>query len=194
MTKSGFTLVEILVASAVFLLMVSGFGAVIVFNQGGVAASGERSRALLLAEEGIEATRNIRDSGFSNLIDGTHGLQLSGGVWTFSGSNDVTDVFTRTIEVGTVDADRKRVTSTVSWIQSSQRNGVVVLVTQMSNWGSSTGIPSAGCTSHCQGLSYSNGTCRENTVQCTQSGETYQSGGDSFCIGGPSADTCCCVP
>lgn len=50
------------------------------------------------------------------------------------------------------------------------------------------------CTTYCQGLSYTSGTCRTNTQACTKNHETYESGGNLYCTGGPSADTCCCFP
>lgn len=56
-----------------------------------------------------------------------------------------------------------------------------------------TPTPSS-CTSYCQSLGYSLGTCRANAGVCNQSGETQESGGNQFCTGGPSLDTCCCAP
>src|SRR3989344_1547146 len=114
---SGFTLVEVVVASAVFLIIVAAFGGAVIYSQGGMARAGERGRASFLALEGIEATRAMRDASFASLADGQHGLAVSGGLWTFSGTSDVTGIFTRQMTVGTIDADRKRVTSTVTWLQ-----------------------------------------------------------------------------
>ena len=37
-----------------------------------------RARAATLADEGLEAVRNIRDANFSNLTDGTFGLTTTG--------------------------------------------------------------------------------------------------------------------
>jgi hypothetical protein len=53
----------------------------------------------------------------------------------------------------------------------------------------------ATCAAYCQGLgSYSTGSCRGTGQLCTNNGEIYESEGDSYCIDGPSADTCCCLP
>ena len=41
---------------------------------------------------------------------------------------------------------------------------------------------------------YNNGVCRQNKAQCVNNGEVYQSGGDGYCIGGPTGDFCCCIP
>ena len=81
--RSGFTLVEVVVASAVFLIIVAAFGGAVIYSQGGMTRAGERGRASFLALEGIEATRAIRDASFAALTDGQHGLAVSGGRWSF---------------------------------------------------------------------------------------------------------------
>lgn len=59
---------------------------------------------------------------------------------------------------------------------------------------SPTPTPST-CSSYCIGLGgYSGGNCRANSTQCSNNGETYQSGGNPYCTGGGGSDTCCCVP
>lgn len=50
------------------------------------------------------------------------------------------------------------------------------------------------CSQYCANNGYSSGTCRQNTNQCTNHGESHQAGGDAFCTGGANADTCCCLP
>lgn len=50
------------------------------------------------------------------------------------------------------------------------------------------------CFDYCQSLGYSSGICRRSRNWCLLYGETYESGGDQYCTGGPSADTCCCSP
>ena len=53
----------------------------------------------------------------------------------------------------------------------------------------------SSCSSHCISLGgYSTGTCRQNEAQCIGNGEVHESGGDLYCMGGPSEDTCCCLP
>lgn len=193
-TKSkGFSLVEVLLAVSVFALIVTALVGVLIYGQQSTALSGQRAKAIFLAEEGLEATRNIRDANFSNLTDGTFGLTTTGNQWNLSGSSDTTDIFTRAITISSVDADRKQVVSTVTWQQTPSQNGNVVLSTYLTQWIRST--PVSSCSVYCQGLgTYTIGTCRANTNQCTSNGETYEAGGDIYCTGGPSADTCCCQP
>lgn len=190
--QSGFSLVEVLLAVSVFSLMVTALTGGLIFGQQSTAISGQRARAALLADEGLEAVRNIRDENFSNLTDGAYGLAISGNQWVFSGTADVTDIFTRAVTISAVDANRKLVTSTVNWQQNPQRTGNVTLVTYLTNWAASTSLPST-CNDYAILQGYSAGTCRQNTQQCTNNGETYLSGGDAFCTGGPSQDTCCAL-
>jgi hypothetical protein len=87
-----------------------------------------------LAEEGLEAVRNLRDGTFTNLTSGTYGLAISNGKWMLSGSSDTTGIFTRQITVSSLDAQRKQITSTVTWQQTPQRTGTVTLTGTLTNW------------------------------------------------------------
>lgn len=191
--QRGFSLVEVLLAVSVFALIVTALTGGLIYGQQSTAVSGQRAKATFLAEEGLEAVRNIRDASFSNLTNGTFGLSTAGNQWSLSGSSDTTDIFTRAIAISSVDADRKQVVSTVTWQQTPSQNGSVTLSTYLTQWKKST--PVSACNVYCQGLGgYTTGTCRANATQCTNNGETYEAGGDIYCTGGASADTCCCQP
>lgn len=191
--QSGFSLVEVLLSVSVFGLIVTALVGGFIYGQQSTALSGARSRATILADEGLEAVRNIRDENFSNLTDGTHGLAISDNKWTLSGTSDVTDIFTRAITISPVDANRKQVFSTVTWPQTPSENGSVVLSTYLTQWKKST--PVSSCDVYCQGLGiYSTGICRANIQQCTNNSEIYEAGGNQYCLGGENADTCCCKP
>lgn len=191
--SKGFSLVEVLLSVSILGLLLTFLTAGLIYGQESTALSGARIRATFLAQEGLEASRNIRDSSFANLTNGTYGLNTSTGHWAFSGSSDTTDSFTRTITISTVDANRKQVTSTVTWQQNPQRQGSVQLTTYLNNWKTGTSINS--CTIYCQTIgTYTLGTCRQNSTQCTNNDEIYESGGNPYCTGGASANTCCCKP
>lgn len=133
--KNGFSLVEVLLSVAVFGLMVTTLVGAYLYGLESTALAGQRSRAVLLAEEAIEATRNIRDASYANLTYGTHGLLISSNQWGFSGTSDTTDAFfTRQVVVSGSDTNRKNVTAAVSWQQNSSRTGSVTLTTQFTNW------------------------------------------------------------
>ncbi|QQR77649.1 MAG: hypothetical protein IPJ67_00665 [Candidatus Moraniibacteriota bacterium] len=132
--KHGFSLVEVLLSGAVFSLLVTALVGAYLYGEEATVLAGNRTRAVFFAEEGLEATRNIRDSDFMNLSDGVHGLAISGGQWNFSGSSDVDGIFTRSVTIAPVSSNRKSVTSTVSWQQNAERTGTVALSSYLTNW------------------------------------------------------------
>ncbi len=136
----GFSVVEALLAVTVFGLLVTALVGSLVYGRASTADSGERSRATALAEEGIEAVRNIRNAAYSNLTDGTFGLVQSGGVWTLSGSQDVSGIYTRQVAISTVDSTHKTVTATVSWTIAGSSHQVVV-TGRLTNWTASIITP-----------------------------------------------------
>ena len=132
-SQSGFSPVEVLLAATVFGFLVTALVGAMVYGQASTAQAGERVRAQAIADEGVEAVRNIRDAAYSNIVDGTYGLVQSGGVWTLSGSSDVTDRFTRQAAISTVDATRKNVAVTVTWPQGTTTAQTTVN-SRLSNW------------------------------------------------------------
>jgi len=148
------------------------------------------------------------------------GLSKSGDVWSFSGTSDDPDgsaKFTRIITVesvqrddnwdivepgGTDDPDTKKVISAITWDFTPTRSNTVEMASYLTNWQEGRNSPLVSpspspptCSDYCLGLvSYSGGTCRQNAIQCSHNGETHEFGGDTYCIGGASADTCCCAP
>lgn len=133
MNLSGMVLLEILLSLSVFVLFMVAMTGVLIYGRESASTSGARARAVLLAEEGIEAVKNMRDNSMSNLVDGTHGLSLVGGEWQLSGSADAVDEFTREIEISNVSGLR-HVTARVTWSQNAQRTGDVELTSMLSNW------------------------------------------------------------
>lgn len=137
--KGGFSLVEALLSLAAFALIVTVVSGALVFGVQSTAIAGDRSRASFLMDEGLEAARNIRDSGWGNLAVGTYGLTVSGNIWTLSGSSDSNDIFTRTVTISSVSTNIKQVVSTVTWQQTPQRPGTVSGTTYLSNWQAASG-------------------------------------------------------
>lgn len=195
--QSGFSLVEVILSSAVFILLVTALVGAYLYGEESTALSGNRARATMLAEEGLEAARNIRDENFANLTDGVYGLGTVSNQWILSGSQDITDIFTRQIVISTVDAERKSVTASVTWQQNPQRAGLVSLTSRFTNWLKSAATP-ASCNDYAVQQGYSVGACRQNTQQCTNNEEVYLPDGDAICVsnypGDASQDTCCALP
>jgi Tfp pilus assembly protein PilV len=65
--QQGFSIVEVLLAAAIFGFIVTGLVGAIVYGRSSSADAGDHSRALFLAEEGIEATRNIAAASYANI-------------------------------------------------------------------------------------------------------------------------------
>lgn len=196
----GFSLVEALLSVSLFALFVTALVGAVIYGRESTAVAGARARAIAIAEEGLEATRNIRDASFASLTNGNHGLAISSNQWAFSGTSDTVDNFTRQVVISTPSTNRRQAVSTVTWQQTPSRTGSVALTTYHTNWRSSSGggSPPASCVAYCQSVGYTTGTCRENTQQCSNYSEIYEAGGDASCVtnnpGDPSQDTCCCAP
>lgn len=134
LTISGFSVVEVLLAGALLALIVTAFAGAIIYGQESTAVAGGVARASFLAQEGIEAVRNIRDESFDNLVDGSYGLAVSNHKWVFSGNSDETNGFVRQINISTVNANEKLITSTITWQKTAQRAGSLTLTTYLANW------------------------------------------------------------
>jgi len=126
--------VEVLLASAVFALLVTVIVGAVLYGQESAATAGRLARATALADEGVEAVKNIHDENAGPLTNGTFGLGTAGGQWQLTGTSDTTGAFTRSIAVSTIDSKRKEVTSTVTWAQTPSRTGTVSATTQLTNW------------------------------------------------------------
>ena len=160
MNNQGLGLVELIVAMGVFMIVAST-GVIGVLSSFSINRLGdEQTEASLYAQEGIEAVRSIKNQNWSTFTgtdcDGTPtcGLSSSGNSWSYSGTSNTNDKFTRTITVedvsrdtsgnivetgGTNDEDTKKLTSTVTWNFSSSRSNTSSVVEYISNWESLPG-------------------------------------------------------
>lgn len=169
----GFSLLEIILAVALFSILTTGGITLIVHSYNSNRLGGEFAVATEFASEGIESVKSIKNQAYSNLVNSSGtGVDRVGSVWAFGGSNDtlahnISDNFTRTIKVesvnrdgtppagnivstgGTTDPDTKKITSTVTWNFNSARPESLSLVTYLSDWRKtiSTGIEFIGTTS-----------------------------------------------
>lgn len=132
--KRGFSLIEVLLAGSIFVLLVTALVGAYLYGNEAAALAGNRGRAVFIAQEGLEAVRNMRDQSFGNIPDGMYGLSTSSNQWSFAGSQDTVGIFTRQIVISSIDAKRKSVTANVTWQQNAQRSGIVSLPTRLNNW------------------------------------------------------------
>ena len=142
----GFSLVEIVLASGVLALLSIIFLGILTYGQESTVRAAQRERAIFLAQEGLEATRSIRDQNFVNLTSGNFGL-LANGQWSLVSQPEIIDVFTRTISIADVDAHTKQVISKVQWKQSGASLVDISLSTLLTDWrtATSTGTSTEFC-------------------------------------------------
>lgn len=145
--QNGFSLLEVILSISIFTIGVVGIGLFVIDIQTTAERSQNLSQGILLAEEGLEAVKSIRDNNFEDIDDGEYGLDSVDGVWEFNGDSDVTILgresgvgrtFTRTITISTSAYNEeeivvKLIESNVSW---PIRDGTsdVTLSTLLTNW------------------------------------------------------------
>jgi Tfp pilus assembly protein PilV len=128
-SQAGFSIVEALLAATVFGMLTTGIIGAVIYGRTAVADSGDHQRAVMMAEEGLDAAKNIGNASYATLVDGTYGIVQSGGQWTLSGTSDISGIYTRQITIAAVGTNRKTVTSTVAWGASN-----VSMSTRIVNW------------------------------------------------------------
>lgn len=150
-SQKGFSVIEIILAAAIFLIFSGGTIFVILQGYSSNQLGEEETIANQYASEGLEAVRSIKNQSFTNLLATTSaGLTRSGSnVWTFNGLSNVFGKYTRSISVsavqrdgsgnivasgGSADPDTKKVSSTVSWNAGPTRNNSISLITYLTNW------------------------------------------------------------
>ena len=126
--ESGQSIAEVLIALAIFTLLIVAVGAMTMNARAMAYGALSRTQAQFLAVEGFEAARSIRDGNFENLAAGVHGIVLSGGHWEFSGTSDSDGKYERTIEVSDIDASTKHIRSTVRWAAGGARGEEIEIV------------------------------------------------------------------
>lgn len=132
--ENGYSIVEILVAMAVFLIGISG-AIVLIYNQQFFILDRQQSiYARFLSSEGIEAVKEISKNNWDSLTSGEHGLFFLNGQWQFLGNQDVKDEFVRKIVITDIDLATKKIQSRTTWQGSFDRNLNIELTTILTNW------------------------------------------------------------
>lgn len=146
--QHGQSLVEVIVAIGILAI---GGSAVIIMILGslrGSSVGGQYTEATNYARESWEALRSIGQNAYGNLVSGTYGISASGGEWALIPGSDVSDTYTRTIEIedvdrngggdivgsgGSNDIGTRRIITTISW-PSEIGTRSVQLVDYFTNW------------------------------------------------------------
>lgn len=139
MHSKGFSLVEAILATALFGIGVAGFVGAFIVGSDSHQDAERRLKARLFAQEAYEVLYEMGATDFTVLTAGTYGLATSSNVWVLSGSNTVEDIYTREVEITDIDANRKNVVITVSWLERLM-NRTFTLNTRITNWDDPVGV------------------------------------------------------
>lgn len=131
----GFSLIEIMLGVGLFALIVATIAGALTFAQQSIFLVGERARAIDIAEEGLEAARNIRDEAFSKLSAGNNGISTTSSRYNLLGTQDTVDeMFTRVVNIAQPSNVKRTITSTVTWTLRDAQTASVQLMTELTDW------------------------------------------------------------
>ncbi|MDD5639504.1 MAG: hypothetical protein PHR47_01710 [Candidatus Pacebacteria bacterium] len=132
--NNGFIIVEVLLAISILAMFFVAFIGAIIYNRQIYKNASNRQSAILLAEEGIEAVRNIRDGDFDSLFNGSYELSDEGGKWSLDTNLDKPgNFFTRRIVISSIGFNKKQILSSVSWNEYGHLKSVS-LTSYLTNW------------------------------------------------------------
>lgn len=140
----GFSLLEVVFASALFLIVASASVMLVLQGLAVERGSQEYQSALAYAEEGRDAVRMLRKSGFEVLGTVTNGGITPDGYGSlrFDGSPNFAGLFERRITVEDIprfdgagnDGSTKRITVTVVWPAGSETLRTITLTDYLVYW------------------------------------------------------------
>jgi len=133
--NKGQVLFEVVMALAIFSVAVAAVVYLFFGAHYSVLFGVENFQAIMLAKEGIEAVRSIRDANFANITTTTDaGIVLIDNKWTLQSSPDTIGKFTRKINISQVATGTWQVKSTVNWISATGRESEVFLLEYLTDW------------------------------------------------------------
>ncbi len=117
--SKGFTLVETLIAIAIFSTTIVAMMSVLGSGISNTTYAKNSIEASYLAQEGIEYARNMRDTDVLANIDTGWANFRDASIASISPPPPADAYFTRTIQKVTVTVDEVKISSAVSWTQGS---------------------------------------------------------------------------
>lgn len=142
-------MIEVVIAIAIFTVFSTGVTYLSLDTLQADEKIEDGNIALLYAQEGLEAARQMRDRNYLLLESGDHGLSLTGDTWSFiPAPEDVDGYYKRTVSItdvyrdasgniadtGDLDPDTKLITSMVEWMHRGLFPKSLELSTYLSNW------------------------------------------------------------
>lgn len=132
--EEGQSLIDVLIGLTLVTVAVS-FATILVFGGQSVLLDRENSiQARVLAGEGIDGATAAIEANWTGTADGNYGLSFASGTWQLASTSDVQGLYTRQINVHSLDANQKEVKSTVRWEASPLRLLNVELITLVTDW------------------------------------------------------------
>lgn len=132
--RSGSLLLEAVIAIGIFAIFLGGIALSLFVGERSTIISGDRARGVFLAEQQLEAVRQIRATSFSSVTIGTHGVALASNAWGFSGTSISVNGYHTQVDVVSKGTDWLEVSSTVTWDFGNTRSDMVVLTSYLTNW------------------------------------------------------------
>lgn len=122
-TISGQSLLEVVIALALFSLVASAFISLTLGSISSVGYGTDFLAAGALADEGVGAVRAIRDNAWNTLMDGVENAMFDGR-------------FNRTTTISPIDLETKALKVEVDWPSPVGRTQIVTRQTKLANWDS----------------------------------------------------------
>jgi hypothetical protein len=149
--QDGQTVVEVLVAVAIFAALSTSAVFLLLGSFESVRYGGDAEVASAFAQEGIDAARSVISQGWGELpVGGPYGLSSAAGYWQISGSGDISGKLSRAVSVGqvyrdgggniapagTLDPRTKKITAQVGWETVAGRPNLLNLISYFTLWAS----------------------------------------------------------
>src|SRR3989338_5981139 len=136
--SKGFSLIEVILAAALFGIYASVLLGMLAYGNETAARAADHARSVFLAEEGLEGTRTLRSTLWDSTNDGQYGLTSTQSGWTLLTNSDSIGKFNRQIIISSTDNSTKKIISSVSWLQGGS-TVTTTLTTLITNWPIVTG-------------------------------------------------------
>ncbi|MFA6397612.1 MAG: hypothetical protein WDK96_02060 [Candidatus Paceibacterota bacterium] len=132
--EKGSSMIEIVIA--LFLLSTAiGFSVILFWSGQKILTDRENEfTARVLSKEGIVGVKSVLENNWKSTPDGIYGLSFTNGKWELLGDQDENDIFTRKIQITTINKDEKTIKSVVDWESESHKDLEVELLSIVSDW------------------------------------------------------------
>ena len=134
--STGFLLVEVLLALTLFSILLIGLSQTLLLTNESQSIIASRTKAISIAEGGLEGVRSVRDENYLLLVAGNYGVRPKAGNdgYELHVGPDIIDKYSREIEIIEDGARARIIRSVVTWSDNSRRQNEVVLESRLTQW------------------------------------------------------------